>query len=45
MGSEMCIRDSVKIGEYEPDYGDTAEIAPCVVEVAKKDQRYIVNPL
>lgn len=35
----------VKIGEYEPDYGDTAEIAPCVVEVAKKDQRYIVNPL
>lgn len=35
----------VKIGEYEPDYGDTAEISPCVVEVAKKDQRYIVNPL
>jgi len=35
----------VKIGEYEPDYGDTAEIASCVVEVAKKDQRYIVNPL
>ena len=35
----------VKIGEYEPDYGDTAEIAPCVVEVAKKDQRFIVNPL
>lgn len=35
----------VKIGEYEPDYGDTAEIAPCIVEVAKKDQRYIVNPL
>ncbi len=35
----------VKIGEYEPDYGDTAEIAPCIVEVAKKDQRFIVNPL
>ena len=35
----------VKIGEYEPDYSDDAEIAPCTVEVAKKDQRYIVNPL
>ncbi len=35
----------VKIGEYEPDYSEAAEIAPCIVEVAKKDQRFIVNPL
>jgi hypothetical protein len=35
----------VKIGEYEPDYSDDAEIAPCTVEVAKRDQRFIVNPL
>jgi hypothetical protein len=35
----------VKIGEYEPDYSADAEIAPCTVEVAKRDQRFIVNPL